>query len=492
MQFRSEENLSMLADFYEFTMGNGYLEKGMQDTVCYFDMYYRKNPDEAGFSIVAGLHSFINYVENLTFEEEDIDYLRGRGIFDERFLDYLKNFHFECDIWAIPEGSVVFPDEPLVIVRGPIIQVSLIETMLLLTINHQSMVATKTNRIVRAAKGRPVMEFGSRRAQGPDAATQGAVAAYIAGAAGTANTLADSRYSVPALGTMAHSWVMMFPTEYDAFKAYAETYPDSCTLLVDTYDTLASGVPNAIRVFDEVLKPLGIRPAGIRLDSGDIAYLSKKARIMLDEAGYQDVNIVASNSLDEHKITDILGQDAKVDSFGVGENLITSKSSPVFGGVYKLVAIEDGDEIIPKIKISENVEKITTPGFKSLYRLIDNQTNKAIADVVTTHNEVIDSSQPYEIFHPTYTWKRMTLTNFTAKKMLERIFDRGELVYQLPSLKEMRQHCMEELDTIWDEYKRFDNPQVYKVDLSRELWDIKHQLLNETHSRINSAFREKR
>lgn len=488
---RKDENLSMLADFYEFTMGNGYLKKGMEDTICYFDMYYRQNPDDAAFSIVAGLRSFIQYIEDLHFTEEDLDYLRSRNMFDEAFLDYLRDFKFECDIWAIPEGSVVFPNEPLVTVRGPIIQVSLIETMLLLTINHQSMIATKTNRIVRAAEGRSVMEFGSRRAQGPDAATQGAVAAYIGGAIGTANTLSDSGYGVPALGTMAHSWVMMFDSEYEAFKAYAETYPDNCTLLVDTYDTLASGVPNAIKVFDEVLKPKGYRPAGIRLDSGDIAYLSKKARKMLDQAGYEDVIIVASNSLDEHKIQDIIQQGAQVDSFGVGENLITSKSNPVFGGVYKLVAIEDGDTIIPKIKISENVEKITTPGFKSVFRLYDNKSKMAVADVITTHDEKIDDSKPYEIFHPTYTWKRMVLTDFTAKAMMKRIYDKGDLVYEIPSLDESRKHCEEELETIWAEYRRFDNPALYKVDLSKKLWDIKHQLMIETNADVSNIVESK-
>lgn len=485
MFYRTKENLSMLADFYEFTMGNGYLESGLGDTIAYFDMYYRRNPDSASFSIAGGLNTFIRYIEDLHFTDDDIDYLRSRGIFDERFLDYLANFECTCDIWAIPEGSIVFPNEPLVIVRGPVIQVSLIETMLLLTVNHQSMIATKANRIVRAAQGRAVMEFGSRRAQGADAATQGAIAAYIAGAVGTANTLADSTYGVPALGTMAHSWVMMFADEYESFKTYAEIYPENCVLLVDTYDTLGSGVPNAIRVFEEVLKPMGYRPGGIRLDSGDIAYLSKKARKMLDDAGYEDATIVASNSLDEYKITDILSQGAQINSFGVGENLITSKSNPVFGGVYKLVAVEKDGEVVPKIKISENVEKITTPGFKSIYRFYDKKTEKAIADVITVHGEEINEDEPYEIFHPTYTWKRMTLTDYIVRPMLVRIFEEGKLVYDVPTLEETRAYCKKEVDSIWEEYKRFEHPQIYKVDLSKELWDMKHHLLNETSSQVS-------
>lgn len=486
---RRDENLTMLTDFYELTMGNGYFEAGMKDEITYFDMYYRKNPDNGGFAIVAGLSSFIEYIENLHFDDEDIAYLRGRGIFDERFLDYLAHFKFACDIWAVPEGSIVFPNEPLVTVRGPIIQASLIETMLLLTINHQSLIATKTSRIVRAAKGRPVMEFGSRRAQGPDAATLGAKAAYIAGAVGTANTLADSQYGVRALGTMAHSWIMMFDTEYDAFKAYARIYPENCTLLVDTYDTLTSGVPNAIRVFKEVLEPMGYRPGGIRLDSGDMAYLSKNARRMLDEAGFSDAKIVASNSLDEYKIEQILGQGAKLDSFGVGENLITAKSHPVFGGVYKLAAIERDGEIIPKIKISENVDKITTPGFKKFYRLYSNDTGKAVADVITLHDESIDPSLPYEVFHPVYTWKRTLLTDYHVRCMVQQIYAAGELIYQCPDIEQTKAYCASELDSFWDEYKRFENPQEYKIDFSRKLWEMRQNLINQVHGRIHGSER---
>lgn len=480
---RSEENLSMLFDFYEMTMANGYFERGLQDTVGYFDLFYRVNPDQAGFAIFSGLESVIEYLRDLHFNEEDIAFLRSKKIFNDAFLAYLKDMRFSCDVWSVPDGSVVFPNEPLITVRGPMIQTSLIETMLLLLVNHQSLIATKASRIVRAAKGRPVMEFGSRRAQGPDAATLGARAAYIGGCVGTANTLSDQRFGVPALGTMAHSWVQLFPSEYEAFKAYAETYPTNATLLVDTYDTLSSGVPNAIRVFDEVLKPKGIS-GGIRLDSGDIAYLSKKARIMLDEAGYPEAKIVASNALDEYRIEDILAQGAKIDSFGVGENLITAQSSPVFGGVYKLVGMEQDGMFEPRIKISENVEKITTPGFKTFHRLYDKTTGKALADVITMKEEKIDDQSPYELFHPVYTWKRMRLENFVAREMRERIFSDGTLVYDLPSLKNRRDYCAEELNTLWEEYKRFDNPHEYKVDLSLAVWDMKHDLLARTQQHI--------
>lgn len=480
---RSDENLAMLFDYYEMTMANGYFERGIHDTIGYFDLYYRKNPDDAGFAIFSGLESIIDYLKDFHFSDDDIAFFRSKKIYSDAFLAYLKDLHFTCDVWCVPDGSVVFPGEPLITVRGPMAQTSLIETMLLLLVNHQSLIATKASRIVRAAQGRPVMEFGSRRAQGPDAATLGARAAYIGGCVGTADTLSDQRFGVPALGTMAHSWVQLFPTEYEAFKTYAEIYPTNATLLVDTYDTLSSGVPNAIRVFDDVLKPKGIA-GGIRLDSGDIAYLSKKARVMLDEAGHKDAKIVASNSLDEYRIEDILAQGAKIDSFGVGENLITSKSSPVFGGVYKLVGLENDGVFEPRIKISENVEKITTPGFKTFYRLYEKDTGKAIADVITMKNEKVDDSKPYEIFHPVYTWKRMRLEDYTAREMKVRIFDGGKCVYDLPSLNARRDYCAKELDTLWDEYKRFDNPHEYKVDLSLTVWDMKHDLLARTQQRI--------
>ena len=482
---RKDRNLSMLMDFYELTMANGFLENDYHNTIAYFDLYFRNVPDDGGFAIIAGLESVIEYIEGLHFSKDEVDFLRSKNMFNEDFLNYLEDFKFECDVWAVPEGSIIFPNEPIITVKGPIIQAQLLETMLLLTINHQSLIATKTNRVVRSADGRPVMEFGSRRAQGPDAATLGAKASYIAGAAGTANTLTDYLYGVPALGTMAHSWVQSFPTELEAFEAYTRIYPDNCVLLVDTYDTLKSGIPNAIKCFDNILKPMGIRPKGIRLDSGDIAYLSKKARKMLDDAGYEDCGIVASNSLDEYKIRDILLQGAKLDSFGVGESLITSKSSPVFGGVYKLVAIEKDGQLIPKIKVSENIEKITTPGFKNVVRLYDKESGKAQADLIILHDEEINDQEPLTIFHPLYTWKKKTLYNFTYKKLMVPIYENGQLVYELPSLEEVRSYCLDEVDSLWEEYKRFDRPQIYKVDLSEKLWQLKNDLLAEAKRQVN-------
>lgn len=479
MRKLKEENLTLLCDFYEFAMANGYFEAGIGDKIVYFDMFYRTVPDNASYSIAAGLEQVIDYIENLHFSDEDIDFLRTKEIFHEEFLEYLRNFKFECDVWAIREGTVVFPQEPLVIVKGPIMQAQMLETMILLTINHQSMVATKANRIVTAAKGRPVVEFGSRRAQGYTGANLGARASYIGGCAGTANTLAEKLYGVPAVGTMAHSWVQLFSTEYEAFKTYAKVYPENCLLLVDTYDTLKEGIPNAIRVWNEELVPKGIRPKGIRIDSGDIAYLSKQARVMLDEAGFSDAVIMASNSLDEWTIESILSQGAKLDSFGVGERLITSKSSPVFGGVYKLVAYEEDDKIVPTIKISENVAKITTPGFKSLYRIYDKDTMKAEADVVALHQEKLEELDELEIFHPIYTWKRKKFTNFVAKNLMVKVFDKGKLVYDIPTLDEIREHAQDELKSLWDEVKRLENPHEYIVDLSQDLWDIKDDLLKE-------------
>lgn len=479
MRKLKEENLTLLCDFYEFAMANGYFEAGIGDKIVYFDMFYRTVPDNASYSIAAGLEQVIDYIENLHFSDEDIDFLRTKEIFREEFLEYLRNFKFECDVWAIKEGTVVFPQEPLVIVKGPIMQAQMLETMILLTINHQSMVATKANRIVTAAKGRPVVEFGSRRAQGYTGANLGARASYIGGCAGTANTLAEKLYGVPAVGTMAHSWVQLFSTEYEAFKTYAKVYPENCLLLVDTYDTLKEGIPNAIRVWNEELVPKGIRPKGIRIDSGDIAYLSKQARVMLDEAGFSDAVIMASNSLDEWTIESILSQGAKLDSFGVGERLITSKSSPVFGGVYKLVAYEEDDKIVPTIKISENVAKITTPGFKSIYRIYDKDTMKAEADVVTLHQEKLEELDELEIFHPIYTWKRKKFTNFVAKNLMVKVFDKGKLVYDIPTLDEIRDHVQDELKSLWDEVKRLENPHEYIVDLSQDLWDIKDDLLKE-------------
>lgn len=467
----------MLTDFYELTMANGYFKNGFKDTVAYFDMFFRKVPDDGGFVIMAGVEQLVEYLSDLKFTKEDIEYLRGKG-FNEEFLDYLANFKFACDVWAVPEGTPIFPGEPIVKVKGPVIQAQFVETMILLCINHQSLIATKANRVSRAAQGRAVMEFGSRRAQGADGAIYGARAAYIGGCAGTACTITDEMFGVPALGTMAHSWVQLFDSELDAFKAYAREYPDSCTLLVDTYNVLKSGIPNAIKTFDEVLAPMGKRPKGIRIDSGDITYLSRKARKILDEAGYPDCAIVASNSLDEYIIRDMLLQGAKVDSFGVGEKLITSSSSPVLGGVYKLCAVEKGGEIIPKIKLSENVQKITTPGNKRAYRLFDRESGKAIADVIALASETIDENKPYELFDPDYTWKRKTVENFAVRELLEPLFSKGKCVFEKKSIDEIKKYCAEQVDTLWDEVTRFENPHNYYVDLSQPLWDLKHEMLS--------------
>lgn len=476
----SDRELTMLTDFYELTMANGYFLGGFKDTICYFDMFFRRTPDNGGFAIMAGVEQLVDYLKGLRFSEEDIAYLAGRNIFSPDFLEYLRNFRFCCDVWAISEGTPIFPGEPIVTVRGPVIQAQFVETMVLLCINHQSLIATKANRIARAAQGRAVMEFGSRRAQGFDGAVYGARAAYIGGCVGTACTVSDQMFGVPALGTMAHSWVQLFETEYDAFKAYAEAYPSNCMLLVDTYNVLKSGVPNAIKVFNEVLVPNGYRPAGIRIDSGDITYLSRKARKMLDDAGFEDCKICASNSLDEHIIRDMLAQGAKVDSFGVGERLITSSSEPVFGGVYKLVAVENPDgSVTPKIKISENVTKITTPCFKSVWRLFDKETDKAIADVVTMHDEIIDEEKPYVLFDPNHTWKRKTVENFHAVPLLTQIFKDGECIYTPRALNAIKAYCTAQVDSLWEEVVRFENPHNYYVDLSQKLWDKKNRMLSE-------------
>lgn len=472
-------NLTMLVDFYELTMMNGYLNKEMDDKIAYFDYYFRSIPDNAGFAITCGLHSFIDYVENLEFKKENIEYLRSKNIFSEEFLKKLEKFKFTGDIWAMPEGTPVFPNEPIISVRAEVFQAQLIETALLLFLNHQSLISTKANRIVRASEGKAVTEFGARRAQGVDASVLGARAAYIGGCIGSSNVLADEYLGVPASGTMAHSWIQMFNTEYDAFKAYAEVYPDSTTLLVDTYNVLKSGIPNAIRVFDEVLKPLGKRPVGIRLDSGDIAYLSKHSRQMLDEAGYEDCKIVVSNSLDEYLIRDLNFQDAQIDVYGVGERLITSKSSPVLGGVYKLVGVEENGVFKPKIKLSENVEKITTPGFKQVWRLFDRDNGMMIADQLTLFHEIIDDEEDLEIFNPKFTWKRQLVENYVAKPMLQRIYDCGVMVYDIPELESVRDYCIDSVNHIWEEVKRFENPHIYYVDLSQELWDLKQGMITD-------------
>ena len=478
METKEKLNLSMLCDFYELTMGNGYFETGMKDCICYFDVFFRKCPDNGGFAIAAGLEQIIDYIQKLHFSPEDIDYLRSRNLFSPAFLAYLKDFRFTGDLWAVPEGTPIFPHEPIITVRAPAIEAQLVETFLLLAVNHQSLIATKANRVVRAAGGRAVLEFGSRRAQGADAAILGARAAYIGGCHGTACTISDQLYGVPAGGTMAHAWVQMFDTELEAFKAYCRLYPHNATLLVDTYNTLHSGVPNAIRAFNEVLRPLGITQCGIRLDSGDMAYLTRRARQMLDEAGWTTCKITVSNSLDEYLIQDLLYQWACIDVFGVGERLITARSEPVFGGVYKLAAVEGPDgAIVPKIKISENVGKITNPHFKKFYRFYGNDTGKAIADYLCVHDETVDDSRDMEIFDPEATWKTKTVYNFTAKLMQVPVFRRGELVYRTPALEDIRAYCLAQVDTLWDEVKRFDNPHTYYVDLSQRLWNIKNDML---------------
>ena len=482
-------NMTMLCDFYELTMSNGYFRNGMKDRICYFDVFYRNVPDGGGFAIAAGLEQVIEYIRDLHFSDEDIEYLRSRKLFSEEFLDYLRSFRFTGDIFAVPEGTPIFPREPMLTVRAPAIEAQLIETYILLILNHQSLIATKANRVVRAAQGRRVLEFGSRRAQGAQGAILGARAAFIGGCDGTACTISDQLYGVPAGGTMAHSWVLMFDSEYEAFKTYCELYPTNATLLVDTYNTLKSGVPNAIRAFNEVLKPMGITKCGIRLDSGDMTYLTKKARKMLDEAGWTGCEISVSNSLDEYIIQDLLRQGAQINMFGVGERLITARSEPVFGGVYKLVAVEHEDGTVePKIKISENVGKITNPHFKKLYRFYGNDTGKAIADYLCVYDEVVDDSSDLLIFDPEATWKQKTVYNFTAKELQVPIFKNGELVYQMPTLKEIREYCRAQVDTLWDEVKRFDNPHSYYVDLSQKLWDIKYSLLK---NNSNGARHEK-
>jgi nicotinate phosphoribosyltransferase len=470
-------NSTLLCDFYELTMANGYFELGKADEIAYFDVFFRKVPDGGGFAIAAGLAQVIDYIKELRFTAEDIEFLRAKNIFSEKFLEYLAGFRFTGDIYAVPEGTPIFPGEPFMTVRAPSVEAQFIETFVLLSLNHQSLIATKANRVVRAAGGRPVMEFGSRRAQGADGAILGARAAYIGGCVATACTISDRDYCIPAAGTMAHSWVQMFDNEYDAFVSYCRLYPNNATLLVDTYDVLKSGVPNAIRAFKEVLLPMGITKCGIRLDSGDITYLTKKARKMLNEAGLYDCKIVVSNSLDENIIRDIILQGAEIDSFGVGERLITAKSNPVFGGVYKLVAKEEGGDIVPKIKISENPEKITNPHFKRVYRIFDKETNRALADLLCVYDEVIDTEKPLTIFDPKETWKKKTIENYYVRELLVPIFKGGECVYETPAISEIQKYCKSEVETLWDEVKRFENPHTYYVDLSEKLWNIKHSLL---------------
>ena len=469
----------MLMDFYELTMSNGYFVKGMKDKKVVFDMFYRRNPEDGGFVIFAGLEQLVEYIRNLSFSKEDIEYLRGRNMFDEAFLEYLEKFKFTGDIYAVPEGTIVYPNTPLVTVVAPLIDAQLIETMLLLTVNHQSLIATKANRIVRAAGKASVMEFGARRAQGSDAAIYGARACYIGGVGATATTISDEMFGVKAVGTMAHSFVQFFDSEYEAFKAYAEVYPDNCILLIDTYNVLESGIKNAIKVAKEVLEPMGKRLKGIRIDSGDLAYLTKKVRKILDDAGCEDCQIVVSNSIDEYLITSLNEQGARIDSYGVGERMITAKSEPVFGGVYKLAAVEKEDgSFEPKIKISENVEKITNPGFKSLWRIYDKDSGYGIADVITMADEVIDDSRPYPYMDEIKPWKRRSFTNFKCEKLQKQIFKNGELVYELPSLKEIQEKVKTQLaTTVWPEEQRFKNPHSHYVDLSVKLYNTKQEML---------------
>ena len=475
-------NLTMLSDYYEFTMANGYYENGMKDTIAVFDAFYRKNPDGGGYAIFAGLNDIISYIKNLHFTDEDIEYFRKQGHFTEGFLEYLRNFKFTGDVFAFPEGSVMFPGEPIITVKAPIIECSIIETYLLLSMNFNSLIATKTNRIVSSAGDRLVMEFGARRAQGADASITGARAAYIAGAPITSNTYSAKKYGFKASGTMAHSWIQAFDTEYEAFKTYAKMYPDNCILLIDTYDTLESGLVNAMKVFEEELVPKGLT-GGVRIDSGDLAYLSKEVRKRLDQNGFEDFKIVASNSLDEFKIESLLSQGAKIDSFGIGERLITAKSDPVFGGVYKLVATEKDGKLKSKIKVSENVEKITTPGYKAVYRLYDKESGKAEADYIALRDEVVDDSEPLVIFDPLFTWKMKKMKNYTAREMQVPIFEKGELVYEEPSLDEIAEYRKSEVESLWDEVKRYDQPHNYYVDLSQELWNLKQKLILEAKAK---------
>ncbi len=474
----SERKLTLLCDFYELTMARGYFNSSIKNKIAYFDVFFRRVPDGGGYAIAVGLETVIEYIKSLKFEDDDIEYLRSKGIFDNEFLSYLKDFRFTGDIWAVPEGTVVFPNEPIMIVRAPLIEAQFIETFVLLSINHQSLIATKASRIVRSAQGRAVSEFGARRAHGADASVLGARASYIGGVASSSCVLADKLFGVPAGGTMAHSWVQMFDSEYEAFEAYCRLYPKAPTLLVDTYDVLKSGVPNAIKAFKAVLSEGERKNCAIRIDSGDLTYLSKRARKMLDSAGLTECKIVASNALDEYLIRDLLLQGAPFDVFGVGERLITAKSEPVFGGVYKLSAIEDENgNITPKIKVSENAVKITTPDFKRLYRFYSNETGKAEADLLTIHDEVIDQNEPYELFDPNHVWKRKTMENYTLRELLVPIFKNGECVYDSPSVEEIKENCKYELSTMWDEVLRFENPHNYYVDLSEKLWQEKNSLL---------------
>ena len=480
MRQDDKRNLSMVMDLYEMTMANGYFSGDYCDTTAVFDVFYRKNPDDAGFAIFAGLQQVIEYIQGLRFEEDDIEYFRSLKLFSEEFLNYLRDYRFKGDIYAMPEGTIIYPNEPLITVVAPLLDAQIIETAILLEVNHQSLIATKTNRIVRAAEGKAVSDFGARRAHNMDAAVYGARAAYIGGAVGTATVLAGKMFNIPVSGTMAHSWVMFFDSEYEAFKAYAEVYPDATVLLVDTYDVLKSGVPNAIRVAKEILEPMGKRLKGIRLDSGDLAYLSKEARAMLDKAGLNDCIIVASNSLDEFTIRSLNQQGARIDSYGVGERLITSSSNPVFGAVYKLAAIVKNGKTVPKIKISETPEKLTNPGLKKIYRVYD-ADGKAIADFLATASETVDGTEPVRYIDSKKYWKTRCFENCTFKELQVPIFANGELIYECPSLLETREYVRRQLDEeIWEEEQRFANPHTHYFDYSEKMYEMKIKLLAES------------
>lgn len=467
----------LLFDFYELAQANGFLKNGISDTIAWFDMFYRPAPEIGGFCIMAGIRQLTEYISNLNFSEDDLSYLSSKGLSDE-FIEYLRNFEFKCDIWAVPEGTPVFANEPVVKVRGPVIQAQMLETIILLSVNHQSLIATKANRIVRAAGGRAIIEYGTRRAHGISAALNGSRSAYIGGCCATTNVSAAKLYNIPLFSSMSHTWVQMFDSEYDAFCTYAKQYPDDCVLLIDTYDAMDTGLPNAIKAFNDILIPMGKRPKGVRIDSGDLAYLSKKIRRVLNEAGYPDCDIYASNSLDEYIIRDMLQNGARIDNFLVGERLITSASNPVMAGVYKLSAVEKNGEILPRIKISENVSKITTPCPKLLWRLFDNETGKAIADVLTTTDEDLTDIKEYELFDPDYTWKKKTVTDFVARQLLIKIFDNGKLIYDFPSTENIRNYCAEQIDTLWEEVVRFEYPHNYYVDMSHKLWNIKQNMID--------------
>lgn len=477
MKWTNRQNMTMLTDFYEFTMANGYLKSGMQNKEAVFDMFFRTVPENGGFAIMAGLEQLVDHLSVLEFDDDDIEYLESLHVFDQDFIEFLHKFEFGCDVWAVNEGLPIFPGEPILKVKGPLMQAQLVETMILLIMNHQSLIATKASRIVRAAGDRIVMEFGARRAQGIDAAVLGARAAYIGGVSGTSCTIAGEYFDIPVMGTMAHSWVQAFPTEYDAFAAYATAFPDDTQLLVDTYNTLRSGLPNAIRVAKEILEPRGKRLKSVRIDSGDLTYLSINARKMLDEAGLNDCGITVSNSVDEYLIQELLHQGARIDSFGVGERLITSRTDPVFGGVYKLAAVEENGKLLPKMKFSDNPEKVTNPGDKQVYRLYDRSTGKAEADLITLVDEIIDDSKPLTIFDPYHTWKRKTLPCFRAEPLLKPVFVRGKSVHERKTVQEVREYCLNEQEKLWDTVKRFEKPQTYYVDLSEKLWTLKDNYL---------------